>query len=77
LQLGEAHHVSKPKKKQKTKNKALSYTLPTPAKFLGRIPIMFNVAIISSHIYFEEAHILGMPNTRGQVNLWLHLMSKS
>jgi hypothetical protein len=69
-----------PKKKQqnkKKKKKALSYTLPTPAKFPGHIPIVFNVAIISSHIYFGEAHILGMPNTGGQVSLWLHLMWKS
>lgn len=43
---------------------------PDPAtleKFLGRIPMVFNVAILSPHGYFGQADVLGMPDTGGQV----------
>ncbi|HHD63295.1 MAG TPA: sucrose synthase [Desulfobulbaceae bacterium] len=36
-------------------------------KFLGRIPMIFNIAIISPHGYFGQDHVLGLPDTGGQV----------
>lgn len=39
----------------------------TLEKFLGRIPMIFSVAIISPHGYFGQADVLGMPDTGGQV----------
>ncbi|GBG70160.1 hypothetical protein CBR_g6291 [Chara braunii] len=36
-------------------------------KFLGRIPVIFNVAIMSPHGYFGQANVLGLPDTGGQV----------
>lgn len=39
----------------------------TLEKFLGRIPALFDVAIISPHGYFGQANVLGMPDTGGQV----------
>ncbi|XP_020102417.1 sucrose synthase 4 [Ananas comosus] len=35
--------------------------------FLGRIPMVFNVVIVSPHGYFGQANVLGMPDTGGQV----------
>ncbi|KAK1280155.1 hypothetical protein QJS04_geneDACA004841 [Acorus gramineus] len=35
--------------------------------FLGRIPMMFNVVILSPHGYFAQANVLGYPDTGGQV----------
>jgi sucrose synthase len=35
--------------------------------FLGRIPMIFNVVIVSPHGYFGQANVLGMPDTGGQV----------
>jgi len=35
--------------------------------FLGRIPMVFNVVILSPHGYFGQANVLGMPDTGGQV----------
>ncbi|KAA8549140.1 hypothetical protein F0562_000824 [Nyssa sinensis] len=35
--------------------------------FLGRIPMLFNVVILSVHGYFGQANILGLPDTGGQV----------
>ncbi|RDX93598.1 Sucrose synthase 2, partial [Mucuna pruriens] len=35
--------------------------------FLGRIPMVFNVVIVSPHGYFGQANILGLPDTGGQV----------
>ena len=40
--------------------------LPTPnpttlETFLGRIPMVFNVVIISPHGYFGQENVLGMP----------------
>ncbi|CAL0320230.1 unnamed protein product [Lupinus luteus] len=40
------------------------YTLE---KFLGRIPIVFNVVILSPHGYFAQDNVLGYPDTGGQV----------
>ncbi|PKA57700.1 Sucrose synthase 4 [Apostasia shenzhenica] len=43
---------------------------PDPAsleKFLGRIPMVFNVVILSPHGYFGQANVLGLPDTGGQV----------
>ncbi|KAH0449017.1 hypothetical protein IEQ34_022817 [Dendrobium chrysotoxum] len=43
---------------------------PDPAsleKFLGRIPMVFNVVILSPHGYFGQASVLGLPDTGGQV----------
>ncbi|KAG0489788.1 hypothetical protein HPP92_006651 [Vanilla planifolia] len=43
---------------------------PDPAsleKFLGRIPMVFNVVIVSPHGYFGQANVLGLPDTGGQI----------
>jgi len=39
----------------------------TVARFLGRIPMIFNIAIMSPHGYFGQADVLGKPDTGGQV----------
>ena len=39
--------------------------------FLGRIPMVFNVVILSPHGYFGQAKVLGMPDTSGQVHRML------
>ncbi|NP_001292638.1 sucrose synthase [Cucumis sativus] len=36
-------------------------------KFLGRIPMVFNVVILSPHGYFAQDNVLGYPDTGGQV----------
>ncbi|XP_047325411.1 sucrose synthase 2 [Impatiens glandulifera] len=36
-------------------------------KFLGRIPMVFNVVILSIHGYFGQANVLGLPDTGGQI----------
>ncbi|OQW92511.1 MAG: sucrose synthase [Thiotrichaceae bacterium IS1] len=36
-------------------------------RFLARIPMVFNVAIISPHGYFGQTGVLGLPDTGGQV----------
>jgi sucrose synthase len=50
----------------------LSDILEAPAprtleKFLGRIPMIFNVVILSPHGFFGQSKVLGMPDTGGQV----------
>ncbi|RDY02088.1 Sucrose synthase, partial [Mucuna pruriens] len=40
------------------------FTLET---FLGRIPMVFNVVILSPHGYFAQDNVLGYPDTGGQV----------
>ncbi|XP_062211212.1 sucrose synthase 4 isoform X2 [Phragmites australis] len=35
--------------------------------FLGRIPMIFNVVVVSPHGYFGQANVLGLPDTGGQV----------
>ena len=43
---------------------------PSPVsltRFLGRIPMVFNIAIISPHGYFAQSGVLGKPDTGGQV----------
>ncbi|KAL2643605.1 hypothetical protein R1flu_011192 [Riccia fluitans] len=43
---------------------------PDPAileKFLGRIPMVFSVVILSPHGYFGQAGVLGLPDTGGQI----------
>lgn len=44
---------------------------PTLETFLGRIPMVFNVVIVSPHGYFGQANVLGLPDTGGQVQLFL------
>ncbi|KAH9730563.1 Sucrose synthase 3 [Citrus sinensis] len=39
----------------------------TLEKFLGRLPMVFNVVILSPHGYFGQANVLGLPDTGGQV----------
>lgn len=39
----------------------------TLEQFLGRIPMVFNVVILSPHGYFGQANVLGLPDTGGQV----------
>ena len=39
----------------------------TLEKFLGRIPMIFNVVVVSPHGYFGQANVLGLPDTGGQV----------
>lgn len=41
----------------------------TLEKFLGRIPMVFSVVILSPHGYFGQAGVLGLPDTGGQVRL--------
>lgn len=36
-------------------------------KFLGRIPMIFNMVIFSPHGYFGQENVLGLPDTGGQV----------
>jgi sucrose synthase len=36
-------------------------------KFLGRIPMVFNVVILSIHGYFGQAKVLGLPDSGGQI----------
>nr|ADP88918.1 sucrose synthase [Gunnera manicata] len=43
---------------------------PDPATletFLGMIPMVFNVVILSPHGYFGQANVLGLPDTGGQI----------
>ncbi|KAI4388380.1 hypothetical protein MLD38_000713 [Melastoma candidum] len=35
--------------------------------FLGRVPMAFNVVILSPHGYFGQANVLGLPDTGGQI----------
>ncbi|MCO5572237.1 hypothetical protein L7F22_025990 [Adiantum nelumboides] len=35
--------------------------------FLGRLPMVFSVAIMSPHGYFGQANVLGLPDTGGQI----------
>lgn len=35
--------------------------------FLGRVPMVFNVVILSPHGFFGQANVLGLPDTGGQV----------
>ncbi|KAJ4959491.1 hypothetical protein NE237_026602 [Protea cynaroides] len=39
----------------------------TLEKFLGRIPMVFNVVILSPHGYFAQSDVLGYPDTGGQI----------
>lgn len=39
----------------------------TLEKFLGRIPMVFSVVIMSPHGYFGQANVLGLPDTGGQI----------
>ncbi|KAG4956673.1 hypothetical protein JHK85_043053 [Glycine max] len=39
----------------------------TLESFLGRIPMVFNVVVVSPHGYFGQANILGLPDTGGQL----------
>jgi sucrose synthase len=36
-------------------------------QFLGRIPMIFSMVILSPHGYFGQANVLGLPDTGGQV----------
>lgn len=36
-------------------------------RFLARVPMIFNLAILSPHGYFGQANVLGLPDTGGQV----------
>jgi len=36
-------------------------------RFLGRIPMIFSLAIISPHGFFGQSNVLGLPDTGGQV----------
>lgn len=42
--------------------------------FLGRMPMVFNVVILSVHGYFGQANVLGLPDTGGQVLFPYHLL---
>ena len=39
----------------------------TLENFLGRVPMVFNVVILSPHGYFAQDNVLGYPDTGGQV----------
>jgi sucrose synthase len=36
-------------------------------KFLARIPMIFNIVVLSPHGFFGQDHVLGLPDTGGQV----------
>lgn len=36
-------------------------------KFLGRIPMIFNIVILSPHGFFGQKNVLGLPDTGGQI----------
>ncbi|KAF5178563.1 Sucrose synthase [Thalictrum thalictroides] len=36
-------------------------------RFLGRLPMVFNVVVVSPHGYFGQANVLGLPDTGGQI----------
>lgn len=36
-------------------------------RFLGRLPLVMNVVIMSPHGYFGQSNVLGLPDTGGQV----------
>lgn len=36
-------------------------------KFLGRIPMIFNIVVFSPHGYFGQENVLGLPDTGGQI----------
>lgn len=38
-------------------------------EFLGRLPIIFNVVILSPHGFFGQKDVLGKPDTGGQVRV--------
>ena len=42
----------------------------TLEKFLGRIPMVFSIVIMSPHGYFGQANVLGLPDTGGQVKVF-------
>ncbi|MBU2444322.1 MAG: sucrose synthase [Bacteroidetes bacterium] len=39
----------------------------TLKEFISRIPMIFNIAVISPHGYFAQENVLGLPDTGGQV----------
>lgn len=39
----------------------------TLERFLGRMPMIFSLAILSPHGYFGQSNVLGLPDTGGQV----------
>jgi len=39
----------------------------TLAKFLARVPMVFNVVILSPHGYFAQSNVMGLPDTGGQI----------
>lgn len=45
--------------------------------FLGRIPMVFNVVILSPHGYFGQANVLGLPDTGGQVLVYVSFVMAS
>lgn len=48
----------------------------TLEKFLGRIPMIFNVVVVSPHGYFGQANVLGLPDTGGQVIMtWAEMLT--
>jgi sucrose synthase len=59
-------------KQMQDKFKLLSDILEAPdyrnlEKFLGAIPMIFNIVIFSPHGYFGQENVLGLPDTGGQV----------
>ena len=44
--------------------------------FLGRIPMIFIVVVVSPHGYFGQSNVLGLPDTEGQViRPWAEMFS--
>lgn len=41
-------------------------------KFFSRLPTIFNVVILSPHGYFGQAGVLGLPDTGGQVRVFVN-----
>lgn len=40
-------------------------------KFFGRVPTVFNIVLFSVHGYFGQADVLGLPDTGGQVSIYV------
>ena len=46
----------------------------TLERFLGRLPLVSKVAILSPHGYFGQTNVLGKPDTGGQVMMCIYFV---
>jgi len=71
-ELGFANGLGKDRDEIKVTLNLLDDLLNSPdhntlKEFISRVPMIFNIAIISPHGYFAQEGVLGMPDTGGQV----------